>query len=276
MGQLHRKGKGAAFTLVELLVVIGIIAVLIGVLLPALNRARESANRTQCLSNLRQIGTAFLMYCNDNKGWLPCGAPYTGSGRTEHDEDWIWWQENSTDTGQAPDRDVTGSPILQYLGSKRPATLVPTKPDFSDHRVSVLRCPSDNLQGHANATGSEPDGPYLFSYVVNNLMQSDGYTTPPNQPTYVPKDSSGNPLRLACKLSSVRNSSTKVLLMEEDAPTIDDGAGNPIRAANMLSVRHDPTGDIRTARGSARCSIPSAEGTLVFATGMPILCRARW
>src|SRR5688500_6904686 len=61
------------FTLVELLVVIGIIAILIGVLLPTLARARESARRASCLSNLRQVGMAMRFYAHDNRDQVPLG-----------------------------------------------------------------------------------------------------------------------------------------------------------------------------------------------------------
>jgi prepilin-type N-terminal cleavage/methylation domain-containing protein/prepilin-type processing-associated H-X9-DG protein len=63
------------FTLVELLVVIGIIALLISILLPALNKARESANDVACKSNLRQTYLAYTFYANDNKGSIPRSNP---------------------------------------------------------------------------------------------------------------------------------------------------------------------------------------------------------
>jgi prepilin-type N-terminal cleavage/methylation domain-containing protein/prepilin-type processing-associated H-X9-DG protein len=109
----HRK---TGFTLVELLVVIGIIGLLVALLLPALNSAREQAQATQCLSNLRQIGDAAAMYVNQNHNYmLPCASdPQTliASGSVVQE----WWCNILVDDGLLTSPDSTGlGPVVNSV-----------------------------------------------------------------------------------------------------------------------------------------------------------------
>jgi hypothetical protein len=79
--------RGKAFTLIEFLVIIAIIAVLMAILMPGLRAAREHGQRAICLNNLRQLTTAWIMYADDNDGKLV-------NGRTKGDDPWVQWHED--------------------------------------------------------------------------------------------------------------------------------------------------------------------------------------
>ena len=90
---MSRRRFRNAFTLVELLVVIGIIALLISILLPALNRAKEEANLIACQANLRNIGQLMASYSSENRGYLPYGYGYSPSHNSlaaNNYFSWVW------------------------------------------------------------------------------------------------------------------------------------------------------------------------------------------
>ncbi len=181
----EHRGRRDGFTLVELLVVIGIIALLIAMLLPVLSRARERGNQIKSLSNLRQLGVAFTMYQNDNRGYYPYGAALY----PQFEGDWIWWQPS----GRGAAGDVRNSPIVRYLGAFNP---------------DALRCPSDDVDQHVPAPGFER---YLYSYSITTYFIS-------NRSHNLLRTKYPPP-----KAGRVVNPSTKIVLVDEDEFRVNDG-----------------------------------------------------
>jgi prepilin-type N-terminal cleavage/methylation domain-containing protein len=178
----RQPNKKQAFTLVELLVVIGIIAVLMAILLPVLSKARAAAKRTACMSNVRQLYSGILMYCNDSNGYFPtCAAWDDGISYVQMNEDWIAWEAN---------RNLEDSAILKYLATG------------GEKFKALLRCPSDSFEGRVTKIGIVAgQGPYLYSYAMNGSMAMNLRLRSDEQP-------------LRTKINQWRSPSMKILLTE--------------------------------------------------------------
>ncbi len=117
------------FTLIELLVVIAIIAILAAMLLPALSKARESARKSQCIANLKQLGFAAISYSGDNNDFiLPAREGLSGDPATK-----FWYKQGS---------DVTKGFISPYI----------SMPSYASSRGGVFSCPTEPITSFANGS----------------------------------------------------------------------------------------------------------------------------
>jgi prepilin-type N-terminal cleavage/methylation domain-containing protein/prepilin-type processing-associated H-X9-DG protein len=189
-GASHGRTARAAFTLVELLVVIGIIALLISILMPALSKARGAAQTVQCASNLRTIGQAIHMYVSENKGTLP----YTFAGYD-----------------RAP---ASGNVSTPWFTKLAPATLyLDLLPNYGIKSNNVRICPVV-AQDLGDTLMTNPNVDY-WNYRYNAVLGGTQYTNsadPSFSFTYdaAKKVAWARPM----KLSAVRNSSNVAMLTE--------------------------------------------------------------
>jgi prepilin-type N-terminal cleavage/methylation domain-containing protein len=152
--------RRSGFTLVELLVVIGIIALLVSILLPTLNRAREAARRTKCLANLRSIGQFVNMYANQQKGYIPIGYSCSPSGANQQYSNNYWIVR--ANSGAPENYRFIG------LGLLIPAGVMSSSPGEGP----MFYCPSTSEDSdHAfKGLGTTSPNPYVDDFIADNAF----------------------------------------------------------------------------------------------------------
>lgn len=202
------------FTLVELLVIVAIIAVLAGLLLPALSKAKALGQRTACLSNLRQLGLSWMLYSGDNDGRLVESYPGVAS-QSPNPYAWVLGNMQVAAEAASPTLIMRGQ-LFQY-----------------NNNIAIYHCPADKGMQAGGKTIAN-----LRSYSMNAFMGDRSRLPAPVNHAY---PSAADYVPFYAKESDLPHPSSLWVLIDEDNRTITDGCFTFDPTGRQAPPNHYPT-----------------------------------